>query len=298
MGIQERGKAVTPLDIGLWVTVVILAVLAGRMSMPDPPELDWKDFFALAVASQVRGEVDQEKGDFKEWVKRCEPLLGRGEVDLVYDDPLDFGPAYALERTLGVGVNWEMVAVDREAVIARIALRNENLLWVIRGDAMCAELQAVLPQTVVLDAPIEALPAELDALLKEASTRLVLVGEGSAAFEWTQLLHQNDGLRDRTLAVVGIDGQLGGENGVWLMENFTHDAMDTELERLTPWMQLAFSGDHGPPDWPQPEIPSSERLSVDSIGLGPLPAKRQDAPDSIWGLALVLTCLHRIAIES
>ncbi len=111
-------------------------------------------------------------------------------------------------------------------------------------------------------------------------------------------MHQNEGLRDRTVAVLGIDGQLGGQNRAWLEEHFTHDAMDTELERLTPWIQLAFGGSEGASDWPQPEVPVSERLSVDSIGLGPLPSKRQDAPDSIWALALVLTCLHRIAIES
>ena len=288
----------TPLDIGLWVTVVVLALVAGRMSMPDPPQLDWRNFFALSVVTQIRGEVDRENGDFAGWVERCEPLLGRGEEDVVYDDPLDFGPAYDLERTLGAGVGWETVALEREALISRIASRHENLLWVIRGDAMRLELQALLPKAVTLDVGFDAMSAELEKLLGDVSTRLVLVGGGAAAFEWTQLLHQNEGLRDRTLAVVGIDGELGEPNRAWLEEHFNHDTMDTELERLTPWIQLSFGGEEASPNWPEPAMPVSERLSVDSIGLGPVPAKRQDAPDSIWALALVLTCLHRIAIES
>ena len=282
-------------DVALWCAVVVLALAAGRMSLPKPPALDWREFFSLGFVTQIRGKVDSEGGDFESWVARCEPLIGRGESDATYDDPADFGSDYALSRSLGAGADWELLASDSSAVAERLSQRGEALHWVCRGGAMSEALQEILPQVVCLDGPEEELLHHLEGLLVSAASRVVLVGEGKAAQEWTRLLHAEEGLRDRTLAVVGIQGLLDSE---WMAENFDHESMDTELERLTPWFQLSFNGDGEARGWPQPDPPPSERVSVDAVELGPMPCKRADAPDAVWALALVLTLSHRLALES
>lgn len=283
------------IDVTLWVIVVVLAIAAGRMSLPSPPVLAWREFFALGLVTPVRGEVDKEKGEFKDWVARCEPLTGRGESDGVYDDPADFGPDYALANSLGMGVDWERLAEAPGEIVARLLERGKDVFWVCRGGAMHAALAEILPNVVVMDGPEDALFVELSDLLSARESRVVLVGQGVAAQEWTRLLHAQEGLRDRTLAVVGIQGLLDFE---WISAHFDHESMDTELERLTPYFQLAFDGDGSAPGWPQPDTPQSERVSVDSVELGPLPCKRADSSDSFWSLALVLTLNHRFAAES
>jgi hypothetical protein len=286
---------VNSIDVTLWAIVIVLAIAAGRMSLPNPPVLAWREFFALALVTPVRGEVDKEKGDFKAWVGRCESLTGRGESDGVYDDPADFGPDYALANSLGMGVDWERLAEAPEEIIARLLERGKDVIWICRGGAMHAALAEIVPNVVVMDGPEADLFQELSDLLSARESRVVLLGQGVAAQEWTTLLHAQEGLRDRTLAVVGVQGLLDFE---WMSAHFDHESMDTELERLTPYFQLAFTEDGSAPGWLQPDTPLSERVSVDSVELGPLPCKRADSPDSYWALALVLTLNHRFAAES
>jgi hypothetical protein len=208
---------------------------------------------------------------------------------------VDFGADYALSNSLGMGADWELLAEDPAAVKQRLLDRGQDLIWVCRGGGMSEALSEILPQVHCLEGPEEGLVEALSELLKAPSSRAVLVGEGEAAQAWTRLLQEQEGLRDRTLAVLGIQGALDAS---WLAEHFDHESMDTELERRTPWFQLSFAGDGDAPGWPQPPPPASERVSVDAVELGPLPCKRSDAPDALWALALVLTLSHRLAIES
>jgi hypothetical protein len=286
---------VNPIDLMLWAAVIVLAVAAGKMSLPNPPALDWRTFFTLGLVTPIRGELDKQDADFKAWVARCEGLTGRPETDSIYDDPADFGPEYDLANGLGMGVDWERLAEAPDEIRARLLARGGGLTWVCRGGAMAESISCLVPNLVVMDGPASELLEALTDLLSARESRVVLVGQGLAAQEWTQLLHAQEGLRDRTLAVVGIQAELDAD---WLARDFTHDAMDTELDRLTPYFQLAFAGDGPAPGWPQPEVPKSERVSVDAIELGPLVCKRADVPDSFWALALVLTLNHRFAMES
>lgn len=285
----------SPIDLTLWIAVIVLAIAAGKMSLPNPPELDWRTFFALGIVTPVRGELDKHDANFKAWVSRCEGLTGRSESDPIYDDPADFGPEYELANGLGMGVDWERLAEAPGDIIARLLERGGGVTWVCRGGAMSEALSELVPSVEVLDGPVSELLQALTALLPARESRVVLVGQGLAAQEWTQLLHAEEGLRDRTLAVVGIQAELDVD---WLAREFTHDAMDTELDRLTPYFHLAFAGDGTASGWTQPEVPKSERVSVDAIDLGPLTCKRADVPDSFWALALVLTLNHRFAMES
>jgi hypothetical protein len=172
--------------------VVVLAVAAGWMSLPKPPALDWREFFHLAVLTQIRGEVDKKKGDFKAWVARCEPLTGRLESDSAYDDPVDFGADYALSNSLGMGADWELLAEDPAAVKQRLLDRGQDLIWVCRGGGMSEALSEILPQVHCLEGPEEGLVEALSELLKAPSSRAVLVGEGEAAQAWTRLLQEQE----------------------------------------------------------------------------------------------------------
>ena len=116
----------TPLDWGLWAAVGVLALIAGKLSLPKPPELNWRDFFALGVVTPIRGELDSQGAKFEDWVARCEPLLGRGEIDIIYEDPADFGSGYDLVSTLGMGADWETVATDMDLVRSRLLVRRND----------------------------------------------------------------------------------------------------------------------------------------------------------------------------
>jgi len=284
----------TPLDWGLWAVVAGLALLAGWLSLPKPPELNWRDFFALGVVTPIRGELDAQGAQFEDWVARTEPLLGRGELDVIYEDPADFGTGYDLTPTLGMGADWESVASDAALVRERLLERDSALHWVVRGGEAVGALEGLVTHFHRMDGPREALMDELGELLSDLSRRVVFVGEGAAAQEWTELLHAEAGLRDRTLALVGIEAEL---KAAWLEEHFSHEAMDTELERHTAFFHLAFEGveERG---WPQPPVPDSLRTSVVAEELGPLLVPRGAEPDLLWAQALVLTIAHWIAIES
>ena len=284
-----------PIDCLLWIAVIVLAIAAGKMSLPKPPALDWRTFFSLGLVTPIRGELDKKEANFKAWVSRCESLTGREESDPIYDDPADFGPEYELAHGLGMGVDWERLAEEPDAIVSRLVERGGALTWVCRGGAMHEALAELVPNVLAMDGPESELIGELTALLSARESRVVLVGQGLAAQEWTELLHAEEGLRDRTLAVVGVQGLLDVD---WMSREFSHNAMDTELERLTPYFQLEFLGDGPAPGWLQPDVPPSERVSVDAVDLGPLACKRAEMPDSFWALALVLTLNHRFAMES
>ena len=104
----------TPLDWGLWAVVAGLALLAGWLSLPKPPELNWRDFFALGVVTPIRGELDAQGAQFEDWVARAEPLLGRGELDVIYEDPADFGTGYDLTPTLGMGAGFPVCKTNEQ----------------------------------------------------------------------------------------------------------------------------------------------------------------------------------------
>ncbi len=294
MGSERWGVEMTPLDWGLWGAVALLVLVAGKLSLPKPPELQWRDFFALCVVTPIRGELDAQGAQFEDWVQRCEPSTGRGESDMVYEDPADFGAGYDLQATLGMGVDWETVAGELELIRERLLERDASLHWVVRGGELGRALEDWVSHCHCMDGPREALMEELVKLLSDASSRVIFVGEGVAAQEWTELLHAEAGLRDRTLAVVGVDAQL---DGAWIEENFDHESMDTELERKTAFFHLGFSGQEGR-GWPQPPEPDSERVSVWAEELGPMQGLRSSESDVRWAQALVLTLAHWVAIES
>ena len=284
----------TPLDGGLWIAVAVLALVAGKLSLPKPLELNWRDFFALGVVTPIRGELDAQGAKFEDWVERCEPLLGRGELDHVYEDPADFGSGFDLSPTLGMGVDWETLATDSELLRSRLLERDSALCWVVRDSRTLEALDPWVSHIHLMTGPQEELMENLSNLLGDVSRRVILVGEGRAAQEWTELLHAEPGLRDRTLAVIGIEADL---DAAWLMENFSHEAMDTELERNTAFFHLSFQGQEGR-GWPQPAVPDSLRTAVTAEELGPFAVSRDSESDALWAQALVLTVAHWVAIES
>ena len=281
-------------DVALWVAVLFLAIVAGKMSLPSPPSLNWRDFFALCVVTPIRGVLDRDGGVFEDWVARSEAVTGRSEKECIYDDPQDFGSDYDLAHSLGMGASWELLASEPAELCKRLVGRNPEVRWLCRGGAMAESLREWV-EVVSLEVPKEELRGAVEDLLGDLSSRVVLVSEGEAAQEWSELLHGHEGLRDRTLAVVGIQAVLDSQ---WLEEHFDHESMDTEMERQTPYFQLSFSGDGDNKGWPEPPLPASERRAVLAADLGPMACSRSDASDWEWARSVVLTVSHFLAMKS
>ena len=284
------------IDLGLWITVVALALFAAKLTIPKPPRLDWEQFFSVTLATLVRGSLEKNKGEFSDWVSRMSALLGVDETSGLFDDPVQLGDEYNVEHALGRPCDWEKVAAWSDEVSEAIALRVDELLWVYIGEpCLLKGIRASLPSLKIIE-PDDALAANLEASLRAASDRLVVLAEGGAVEAVAKALHGAPLLRDRVKAVVAANGQFSD----WFEENFTHEAMDTELARSTPWFAMGINGDQVTDEsqlkWPEPAIPDSGRRSIESIALGSITVEPRTSDLDLTAKALLITLLHRFAL--
>lgn len=225
-------------------------------------------------------------------------FLDAGADEDLYADPGSLGDAWDLATLLGPEADWESVATWSEGLQGVLERRHAHLKWVVLGDL--ALHQALLTRlgsgrAVAQSAQVEDLQAELEAWVPELADRVVLVASGDALMPLLAALHASPGLRDRVLAVVSVAGRFGAE---WIDEHFTHEAMDTEIARGTPYLSLNFLTHPGVSDveldqlasgrFPSPEVPASGRAAIQAHDLGVLPGPLEAYPRDLLGDALLV----------
>ena len=284
------------IDLALWITVVCLALFAAKLTIPKPPKLDWERFFSVSLATLVRGSLEKDKGEFSDWVSRMSALLGVDETSELFDDPELLGDDYNVEHALGRPCGWEEVAAWSDAASASVALRGDEVSWVSVGEPnLFLGVKAFLPSLQIIQAD-DAVASNLEASLRSASDRVVVLVEGYRVDVVAKALHSAPLLRDRVKAVVAVNGLFGE----WFEENFTHEAMDTELARSTPWFSIGINRAGDEPwsleEWPEPTIPESGRRSIESIFLGIVTVEPQTKDIDLATKALLITLLRRFAL--
>ena len=351
------------LDGVLWLAVLVLLGVAGRLSIPRPPQLDWERFFKTTLVTLMRGPIEASGGNATEWLSACrarvwfnpgardlaakvadpsnyqvpvpalageralmedlvrlaDPQARLGRVfweeprsdEVLFDDPLLLGEAYATVPVLGPGADWEAVAQWQSTVVEGLRRRLEHTRWLVVGDeALAAALALELGEdrAVALSEQVEeGLEKAASERVPKTSDRLIWVGVGEGAGAVVRALHGSPALRDRTRAVVAVGATLGGEMKAWMSEHFDHAAMDTELSRTTPYFHLAFVvpgveplGEEGRPlvdtCWPMLAPPATGRVAIEAVDLGVLPGPLCDLGSGLLGRALLLTVVQRLSL--
>ena len=284
------------IDSVLWVSVVILALFAAKLTIPKPPTLDWGRFFSVALATLVRGSLEKNKGEFSDWVTRMSALLGVDETSELFDDPAQLGDEYDVEHALGRPCSWEKVAAWSDEVSASMTVKADEMSWIYVGDPnILLDVEFTVPSLQIIHKDGDV-ASELQACIRSVSDRLVVFTGGNTAEVVAKALHSSPILRDRVKAVVSVNGVFGE----WFDENFTHEAMDTELSRSTPWFSIGINRAGGEvwktADWPEPVVPESGRRAIESISLGIVSVEPRTNDVDLVIKALMLTLLHRFAL--
>ncbi len=197
-------------------------------------------------------------------------------LDALLSDPAILGPDYDPATVIAHDVDWEAVAAWSACVREGLSRRMAHLVLAGIDTDIASELAAQAGLRGLRCSGGDDLLAALQEPLVAASDRLVLVAEGEGICAALLALEASAGLRDRVVAVISIGGAIGATPE--LDTRFTHDRMDTELNRATPYLavQVVDPADPMATDWagqrfPVPAPTSSGRAPIVPIDLGPIP---------------------------
>lgn len=246
---------------------------------------------------------------------RLAAMYGSGADEPLYEDPAELGEAWSLSALLGQGADWDALAALSAPLIEALRRRNDRRRWVVVADegaaprALVGELEALLgpdrARFVGATDP-EELARGLDACVPELADRLVIVAVGEAVPRTLEVLRAELGLRDRLVAFVALSAALG-PSADWMATQFTHEGMDTELNRRTAYLSLAFvAPDVDPPGEPglpavdarilAPPTPESGRVVIEAIDLGLLPGSLETYPPELLAAGLLVTVSGWLAL--
>jgi hypothetical protein len=291
-----------PLSLALTFAAAIVAAGIAWVQWPRPPALDGERWFKVLLATLLRGRVEHDGGDAESWERTVLRLVPYGDnaaaKDQLLDDPTELGPAYDPATWLGPGLGWDAIARHPadEAVAAAVA-RVLAARWILVegrpgrlvGPTLLPALRAELGDAIVVpfgDGNPEALGEIATEALPDAGDRLVLAGEEAGVARLVHLLHDNDALRDRVVAVLSIGGVIGGrddEDGPygtaaradWMAASFRQRELETDVVRLTPWLSLQWLGASGlsleAQRFPEPDAEGATARTLEVVDLGPLP---------------------------
>jgi hypothetical protein len=223
--------------------------------------------------------------------------------DGLLGDPALLGPEVDPGQTLSTSLDWEDVAQWSTALKAALGRQLAHTKIVAIDGVLEEALSQAVPELRVEGCPASADMAEaLAALVEQPADRLILISEGEGSWHTLKALTGHAGLRDRLAAAVFLGGAFGGEDRTaWLAEAFTHEAMDTELNRATPYVCVGWVGADlaaADPDalaaqfLVEPTVPSSGRRSIRVVDLGLL--QRDAVSTEHVGEALMLTLAHTL----
>ena len=274
-------------------------LLAGKLL--DPASVD----LPIPALPGERALMDRLQAAAPE--ERVGLVFDHGADEVLYEDPLVLGEQWDLVGLLGPGASWQDLAEDQPSLIEVLRRRTDQQLWVLvgQGIALRPRLTELLGEGVLELGQLgpQALVEALEEPLSELSSRLVFVVQGPGAIVVAQAMHDNPGLRDKVLAVVGVAADLS-EHQSWLEEHFDHEQLDTEIHRTTPWFHLAFlergvlpAGSAGlglqHTVWPQKPTPKTGRQIIEAVDLGVLPGPPSDYPADLLATALAVVVIAR-----
>jgi len=207
----------------------------------------------------------------------------RAEEELL-GDPADLGQDHDPARLLGPGAGWDEVAAWSTGLQEVLSRRLAAVVMVLDGLSapLAQELGAAVPglRCLVLPEGSQVEPAfdAIEERLEQDADRVILVAGGVGIQRSLRALAEGAGLRDRTLAVLSLGGQVRSPEMLhWLDEHFTHEALDTELRRTVPYLSIVDVDPARPldRDWAEQRFPVpaptvSGRVPVEIVDLGPL----------------------------
>lgn len=217
--------------------------------------------------------------------------------DALLSDPDELGAEYSARAFFGAEADWDGVAAWSDGVVRGLQRRLAHIVVLSVGGTLGVEMATDVGLRGVHIAPDDPIAPHL----KENSDRLLLVLEGDSALAMVKRLHQEPGLRDRVLMVLSIGAVLQGDEAAtdWMTAHFTHEQMDTELNRQTAYaavqlvtaQDVSADVDHAQ-RWPSPPVPASGRSVIASMDLGYLPPVWLTTPEhrrrlgrGLWVLA-------------
>lgn len=290
-----------PVSLAATALAAGLSGVIAVLSWPRPPDVDGEFWFRRILVVLLRGEVEAAGGDraaFESAVFEQVPLPDGSTADSVQDpaydvllgDPVDLPLAYDPKRWLATA-GWDDLAdwgAGRSRAVPEAILRRLPVHWVLLGpaggsDTLDAFAERVGEQQIRIDADglaVEQLEAAFIALPDDREYSFVFVGEGPGIQTALRALHASQGLRDRTVAVLSVDGLLGGAGGElteadvdgWLAAHFSHRAFETEMDHPVPFFALRWSGsDPGTTRFPRPLEEPLVRDAIETVDLGALP---------------------------
>lgn len=279
-----------------WMDAVLLGIPyhpAGRM-----PERKVKGLAPGTTAVEGERALSEKLSALPDRAARWAFMYDEDELALAarLDDPADLGAAYDPAGALGPGAGWEALeqwAAGASSAFPEAVERTLGAVWVL-VDGPPSEAPDVLDalQTLVhrsvrvpwAGVEGEEVVRQATRSLQDPAARAVFVGEGAGIASVLRALTADSGLRDRTLAVVSMGGELGGpEHEDWMGAWFTHHKLDTEVSRLTPYFSLQWldreaeePGAFGQPlahaRFPEAKMEAMTPEAVQTVDLGVLPA--------------------------
>jgi hypothetical protein len=269
-----------------------------KVSDPEhyrPPGLSVPGEVALVEAL---ARIDDHEGRWKRMYDEDDAA-----TEARIQDPAELGDAYDTARHLGPGGSWDDLAdwgagdgvAFREALVRRLPAHwvlvdgphpgehpVPTLLEALRGEVGDRAVWVPIPEGTPEEGAT-ILRAAMEEPLEELSDRLVVVASGPAVHLVLRALVEAPGLRDRLLAVVSVGGVVMGREGElsdWMGRWFNPAELDTEMNRVTPYLHLAwYDREADPPGipglpiaatrFPQPEAGALSSIEVVDLGLLP-----------------------------
>jgi hypothetical protein len=192
---------------------------------------------------------------------------------VLFEDPLDLGPAHDFARVLGPGATWDALAAWPASPAFGEVLRSKlsaTLVWLAGATSTGPSLRAaVAAVTPVVDVPWadrtdDEAAAALRGALGDPLGRMVIFAEGEAGLQLLRALVAAPDVRDRVAGVVAVGAAIGGLEGRddaygtarardFLEAKFTQRELETDLVRRVPYLALQW---WEPTCWP-PGVPGA-----------------------------------------
>jgi len=285
------------IDLWLEITIALLALWAVWKSLPKEPNLEWKYFHSIFMATKLRGELERKGGSKEEWKKQIKELVPYHSDGISAD--LIFSTTDSKLKNRDAIERWRLLYQDENIIEDSIMCDPDQLsgdlqpsaiiTWknVLEGTQVEEFLQRKMSHVIVvgqndISSGIATLLAveyfdreldidELSKVIQRKDQRLLFVGEGREALKMLSFAKEYPALRDRLMGVILVDSEFDTD---WITENFTHEKMDAEanlaipyllwshvsLDQLIPWGSIA-----------EPVVPQTGWRSIEVIDLGAFP---------------------------